>query len=553
MKKLLFLIILLLTVLTTSCKKDDPITTVKRPATDSLNVVQNGAISRDYVYYLLRGYADNSLNYPASEYVYFIQMSTDELCVPVRKGGDWYNGGQYIEMLNHTWTPANQIILSAWKYYYNIISNCNIYMLLQQNTLQSQAEIRLLRAYAYYHLLDLFGNVPLITEKTASGVVPANSTRQQVYAFIDSELNDPIMTNLPLKQNVQQVSYYYTWSTTPVKSGVMNQRVLNVLKARLYLNSQAFGGNARWQDCITACDNVINSGQYSLENNVYANFYVDNESSKENILTISYDGQTTTGNYLQMLSYDFYQGTAFGASIFGNCVNGPCVAPRGNSNVPGLYDIFAPNDIRRLSMLTGQQYNLTTGKTIIHLGDSINYAPNFTGGFVAAAATTASLASKRGDGARIIKYELVSSQNWEMANDWVLMRYAEVLYMKAECLIRLGQSEEARPIFQSVLATRGFNPSTTITPAIWMSKRSLTPTDLTSIIPTNITLDFMDQELRREFIFEDHRRTDMIRMGKYLGAWGMKATPDGDSHTLLFPIPTAILSTSPNLIQNPGY
>jgi hypothetical protein len=511
----------------------------------------------DGLYGTLRGYADTNLNYGAAEYVYFVQMSTDELCVPVRKGGDWYDGGQYIEMQNHTWTPANKIVLAAWRYCYNIISNCNAE--LNQTTMgfgvNAKAEIRVIRAYAYYRLLDMFGNVPLITEKNSNEVhAPANSSRQVIYNFVLSELTDPtVVSNLPNK-----------------KYGRMSVDVVNTLLARLYLNAEVFTGTAHWQDCIDACEAVRNSGRYSLETNPYNNFNVDNgPTSKEIILAIPFDGITTVGNYLQMLSYDSYQGTAFSATIFGNCVNGPCVNPVGTyTGGPGEYDIFQPAveggttasnkaDIRRLAMLTGQQYNPGTGKALVHLGDSINYAPNFTGGFVAAAATNASLAAKRGDGARIIKYELVSNQNWEMANDWVVMRYAEVLYMEAECYIRLGQPANAYGFLHDVLVSRGYDPTASVTnpmtSAVWMSKRGITPTDLSGIIPANITIEFMDQELRREFIFEDHRRTDMIRMGKYLGVWGLKPIPDLDNHTLIFPIPTAVLAVEPNLVQNPGY
>lgn len=509
----------------------------------------------DGLYGTLRGYADTNLNYAAAEYVYFVQMSTDELCTPVRKGGDWYDGGQYIEMQNHTWTPANKIILAAWRYCYNIISNCNTELNLTSMGFgdNAKAEIRMIRAYAYYRLLDMFGNVPLITEKNSNEVhAPANSSRQAIYNFVLSELTDPtVVNNLPNK-----------------KYGRMSVDVLNTLLARLYLNAEVFTGTAHWQDCINACDAVINSGRYSLETNPYNNFNVDNgPTSKEIILAIPFDGITTVGNYLQMLSYNTEQGDAFGVPLFANCVNGPCVNPTGNYTGPGEYDIFQPAvegttasniaDVRRLAMLTGQQYRLGTTTALKVGSDSINYAPNFTGGFVPAAATTASLASKRGDGARIIKYELTSNQNWEMANDWVVMRYAEVLYMKAECLIRLGQAESARPIFQQVLANRGYDPTASITnpmtAAVWMSKRNITTTDLTSIIPATIDLEFMDQELRREFIFEDHRRTDMIRMGKYLGVWGMKSTADADNHTLIFPVPTAVLSVEPNIVQNPGY
>jgi hypothetical protein len=120
-------------------------------------------------------------------------------------------------------------------------------------------------------------------------------------------------------------------------------------------------------------------------------------------------------------------------------------------------------------------------------------------------------------------------------------------------LIRLGRAAEARPFFEQVLANKGFdNANTEMTPALWMSKKGITPTSLTSIIPATITLDFMEKELRREFLFEDHRRTDMIRFGKYLGTWGLKNEPS-QSFRKLFPIPNSVLRNYTQLKQNPGY
>ena len=68
-----------------------------------------------------------------------------------------------------------------------------------------------------------------------------------------------------------------------------------------------------------------------------------------------------------------------------------------------------------------------------------------------------------------------------------------------------------------------------------------------------ITIDetIMLEERGRELYWEGHRRTDLLRFGKFLDPWGDK--PASGSERLLFPIPASSLASNPNLVQNPGY
>ena len=132
-------------------------------------------------------------------------------------------------MMQHNWNADNVIFESCWSYYYKLASAANsILANKDEYGIQDQyiAEARLLRAYAYYNLMDLFGNVPIICEDDGcSGAIPENSSRKAVFEFIESELNDPIMDNLKDKQFAK-----------------MDKGVLHTLKARLYLNSKVFLG-----------------------------------------------------------------------------------------------------------------------------------------------------------------------------------------------------------------------------------------------------------------------------------------------------------------------
>jgi hypothetical protein len=451
-------------------------------------------------YSVLRGFGDNiSLSYPSCEFLFLLNEATsDEACIPTR-GADWYDEGRYQEAEFHTWKNSNLLILSSWRYCYEGISKVNavIYQVKKSELTEDEkavvyAELRGLRAYFYSILLDMFGNVPLVTN-FEDLELPTNSTRAEVYAFVESELLD-VLPLLP-----KEIIY-----------GRFTQNVANTLLARLYLNSEVYIGKARWQDCIDACDKVQG---YTLEPNFFANFLTENEGSKENIFVIPYDTKAgTVGNYLIALSLHYKQNQAISATNnFTYCVNGICAQP-------GLYSKYEDADARKKGYLVGDQISLATGSVIMmDDGNPLSYTEEI-GDYTKAL---------QNEGVRNAKYELKEGQLWEQDHDWVLMRYAEVLLMKAECFIRLGSPALARPFIEQV------------------RKRANLDT------PADVTLDFLDDELMREFAFEGHRRTDNIRMGDFFKPnWLTDATP---AYRGIFPIPQRVLDMNSKLVQNPGY
>lgn len=453
-------------------------------------------------YASLRGFSDDiSISYPTCEYLFICNETTsDEACIPTR-GSDWYDGGRYQEAELHTWTSENTLMLSSWRYCYEGISKVNavIYQVKQSSLSDDEketvyAELRGIRAYYYYILLDMFGNVPLITDFEDTSL-PANSSRAEVYAFVESELLD-ILDFLP-----SEIIY-----------GRFTQNVANTLLARLYLNSEVYIGTARWQDCIDACDKV--SG-YSLESDYFTNFLTENENSSEIIFAIPYDytKQATVGNYLIALSFHYKQKQAISAtSNFTDCVNGICTQP-------GIYSMFDDEDSRKSEFYVGDQTSKATGSVILmDNGNALSYTDEIADYFNA----------EQNEGIRCIKYEVKEGQTWEQDHDWVVMRYAEILMMKAECYIRLGSPALARPLVAQVRTRAGLDT------------------------PSEVTLDFMDDELLREFCFEGLRRTTNIRMGEFLQPNWIKTNTD-DDYRLIFPIPKYALSMNANLVQNPGY
>ncbi|HMI08495.1 MAG TPA: RagB/SusD family nutrient uptake outer membrane protein, partial [Flavobacterium sp.] len=210
-------------------------------------------------YSSLRGFSDAISNsFPTCEYVFFLnEVASDEATIPTR-GTDWYDGGRYQEVQRHQWTPDNGMILSAWRYCYAGIAKVNsiIYQVDKSGLTDAAkapiyAELKSIRAYYYYQLLDMFGNVPIVTNFEDQGL-PTNSTRQQVYDFVETEL----LNALP-------------YLSSNVVYSKVTKNVAYSLLARLYLNSEAFVGVPRWQDCIDMCQNV--SG-HSLSPDFFANF-----------------------------------------------------------------------------------------------------------------------------------------------------------------------------------------------------------------------------------------------------------------------------------------
>lgn len=456
-------------------------------------------------YTTLRGFSDADRGgtncYPTGEFVFFVnECVSDEATIPTRVGGDWGDGGRYRELQHHTWTPNNVLFTANWKYCYQGIATINS-VIAQVNESdmgdaarkKADAELRGLRAYYYSLLLDQFGNVPLVTEFKKDAEYPTNASRAEVFKFVEDELK-AIADVLPAEKTYSKFTRGVAYS----------------LLARLYLNAEVYTGTARWQDCIDACDKV--SG-YIIEDNYFQSFKTNNEISNEIILSIPYDHRSgTVGNYLASMTYHYEQRFAFSLSgSYPWCGNGICAQP-------GLYSSFDANDIRRNSLLIGPQISLSTGEVIkMANGMPLDYTEEIT----------TFLESPQNEGARLHKYEVRADDQWERDNDLVLIRYAEVVMLKAEALFRAGKASEALPLVNELRGRAGLDDLGTL------------------------TLEALDTEWRHEFVFEGLRRTVNIRFGTFFEAWWQKDASDKTRG--LYPIPVSQMQLNPNLKQNPGY
>nr|HXL56638.1 RagB/SusD family nutrient uptake outer membrane protein [Chitinophagaceae bacterium] len=201
------------------------------------------------------------------------EISGGEIVVPTR-GNDWDDNGEWRAMWQHTWRPNLGPLNDAWSDIFNGIGKVN-FTFSVVNSLPEQpvnidninAELKVLRAYYYYLAMDMFGNPPLVTDYNTDPNTVTNSSRKDVFDYIEKELQDNIAL---LTENKDASTYgrFAKWA------GFM-------LLAKLYLNAEVYTGKERFADCISVCDSVINSGKYSL-GNYFDNFAIDNEGSSEN-------------------------------------------------------------------------------------------------------------------------------------------------------------------------------------------------------------------------------------------------------------------------------
>lgn len=374
-----------------------------------------------------------------------------------------------------------------------------------------RGEARFLRAFAYWVLMDAFGNPPFVTENDPLNILPNQTTRAELFQYIESELLDLINSN-GLK--AAKANEY----------GRADMGAACALLARVYLNAEVYTGTPRWTEAITYSKKVIDAG-YGLKGNYEHLFMADNNlNNPEIILPIAYDGVNT-------LSFG-------GTSFLINC----------GSN---------------------SEYQTKYADKIIHYGlrDNANwngyrfrkqFIDKFESGdkrflFVGENPEIGNSPSTNTNGLETYKYRNIKSTSTvgnpvfgshiKFADtDYPLFRLAEQYLIYAEAVVRggTGGSMGEAVGYINLLRERAFGN---------------TSKNVSSINAQNV-LD----ERARELYWECFRRTDLIRYNQfttsdYIWEWkgGVQAGRTVDSHYNLYPIPSADLQANPNLKQNDKY
>lgn len=451
-----------------------------------------------------------------SEIVFKIGVSADDMIMPAR-GADWKGDLQSVQL--HAWTPDNGEINGIYTGISKMIAVSNAYIDLidksnfarDEEVTGMKADARFVRAFAYFLMLDHFGNVPLVTSGAYDAQnPPKQSTCAELYLFVETELKDLIDNYLPA------TSDYGRW----------NKYTAKTLLAKLYLNAEVYlgKGKAQWQEVAGLTADIMQNGGYVLEDNFKDVFKWDNYTSREIIFPMICESQNS---YPENISYLFTLGDL--RAKYGSFAQGW----GGTAALPSFIRSYDDeNDIRLQAFLYGPQVD-ADGKPILAQDDKgvvrqLDYTIEFT------SAEPVNNAD-HWDGARGVKY-LMDGIGGTMVerglnNDMPILRYADVLMMRAEALYRLNPNDtEALDLVNRVRTRNGHNPVYKLA--------TLTEADLLA-------------ERGREFAWEGWRRNDLIRFEAWNEAWDFKEK--SENFRKLFPIPQIQIDSNPNLQQNNGY
>lgn len=437
------------------------------------------------------------------------QATSDETITPTR-AGDWDDNGAWRALFLHKWQSDHGTITNVFKVL-NSVSYSATDVLSYSPSTQQEAEARFVRAFVQFDILDGWGQVPYRDPGELVTTIPRVRQAPEQIDYLLSEL-DEITSNLPTNSSMKA-----------------NQDAAKMLKMKIYLNKGAILNrenptfdNADMTQVITLADQIIATNKYSLEENYFDNFAIDNASSSELIFASENIGGTNAGSLQSMWKVT----THYNMNPSGW---------NGFATLSDFYDKFESIDKRRggpyagmtevggvhMGFLFGQQYDKNGEALKDRKGNALSFTREVS-------------IIERGNnlevtGIRVMKYEpdYVNLANELADNEWVFYRYSDVLLMKAEALLRQGNASAALPIVNQVRTARGAS------------------------VLAAVTLDVLLDELGREFFWEAHRRTDLIRFGKYLLEWQEKPA-DEDSRALWFPIPQSQIGNT-NYIQNPGY
>lgn len=483
-------------------------------------------------------------------------LSADECVNPVRNPGqDWNDDGYWKGFNDHSWTANDLSFEMVWQYSNQGAVLCNK-ILSQLSEFKAKmdpqvydaftAELKVLRCYYYYTIFDSFGRIPYL-DNYSSAQVPQLET-YQVWNKLVTVLTEEA-PKMPLITDANRAQYY----------GRVTQGLAYGLLARLYLNATSFGvtpancgiegittENDFYTKCVEYCQKVIDSKSYSIEPDFFANFKINNEGSLENIFVIVENGDSNfdyrdvagkmsnklritmlTLNYCHFDAWKLLEKPWNGFCApkcflekyeYGVDHRGPCDSIKGTHGCDGW------------GWFLGPVYASETSMDTLKMTDKGNLPAVIR-------STVKSLDdASHVDGARLLKYEVAKNATVKYCdNDFVLMRYADILYMQYEAAYRAGDNAKCSELladaqFQLIRTRAGVAPY------------------------GSLDLDELLDERGREFAWEMVRRRDLIRFNRFAkGSWDFKKVA-ADNHTDWFPIPRKMIETSGGLwTQNPGY
>jgi hypothetical protein len=443
------------------------------------------------------------------------ELTTDEALIG-------WNDGTIKDLHGQTWTSGNEFIRTMYsRIFYQVALNNEF---LRQTTdakldergvdadlraeIQNyRAEARFLRALSYWHAMDLFANVPFVTENDPIGAfLPPQIQRGDLFTYVESELLDIEDAIVGARQN---------------EYGRADQAAVWTLLSKLYLNAEVYTGTPRNAEVITYTTNIINAGYVIPTNPYFQLFLADNDSNgaqNEVIFPITFDGLNTQSFGGMTFLVHAPVGGAMSAADFG--INGGWAGVR---TTPTFVEQFPDEE----NSADGRALFFTDGQT-----KEIAATSPFNQGFAIAKFKNVDVNGNPGS----------DSSGDFIDTDFPMFRLADVYLMYAEANLRGGGgSTDVAVGYINELRVRAYGDTSG------------------NISSGDLNLDFILAERSRELFWEAHRRTDLIRFGQFSdqGIWAFKGNvPQGvttEPFRDVMPIPASDLGVNTNLQQNEGY
>ncbi|GEP51597.1 outer membrane protein [Flavobacterium noncentrifugens] len=443
------------------------------------------------------------------------ELPTDESIIA------WADGN-LPSMNTQTWTPGNEFLYGTFSRSFYEISLANEFLrqttdekltsrgvpdALRADIQYFRAEARFLRVFDYVQLMDLFGNVPITTEADPVGFYyPVQKSRAEVFAFVESELQDLTTKLVDSKQN---------------EYGRVDKTAAKFLLAQVYLNAKVYVNADKNTEALSLCNDIIANSGYIFKSTIpYAYlFSADNDrngAQEEIIFPVVSDGNVirATGGGMSFIIHASIGGSMVASSLG---MDGGWAGTRTRKEFVQSFPSNFNDDVRATFYKSGQALDITNISTFTD-GYGVNKFINVNS-----------------DGTAAQRNDIPDT-------DFPMFRMADVYLMYAEATLRGAAGGNLATAVNYVNAIR-------------------TRAHATSVAnDANFNLDFILAERGRELFWECHRRTDLIRFGKFSGGskiwqWkgGVKEGAATEAYRDLMPIPSKAIQANPTLRQNTGY